>query len=209
MRLVDRGKFFQGYRGQFGKLSQEQVNGLNNLLAQMEADSYLTDVRWAAYMLATAKWETGNTFQPIKEYGTREYFIGRYGHRHDLGNDTPEEGATYAGRGFVQITGENNYEMAERALRKFYPKEVADYEARSGKKFVLHTNPDALLDPKLAYCIMSYGMRTAAFTGVGLTRYINAAKCDYLNARKIINGLDQAERIAGFATKFQTILEAA
>jgi hypothetical protein len=59
-----------------------------------------------------------------------------------------------------------------------------------------------------AYKIMSLGMRQGSFTGVGLSKYINADKCDYVNARRIINGTDKAQTIAGYATKFESILRA-
>src|SRR6185503_11406295 len=114
---VDRNKFFEGYRNQFGGLKQAQVDALNQLLTSFENDVFMSDVRWVAYALATTKHETADTFLPIHEYGGRSYFIGRYGSQTKvgkrLGNDTPEEGATYAGRGDVQLTGESNYERAE------------------------------------------------------------------------------------------------
>jgi putative chitinase len=92
-------------------------------------------------MLATTKHETADTFQPIHEYGSHAYFVRRYGSQtkigKQLGNDTAEEGAIYAGRGDVQLTGETNYEKAEDALRSDYPDLVAQYEARTGKNFRL------------------------------------------------------------------------
>lgn len=214
--MINRQKFFDGYREQFGKLKQGQVDGLNFLLGAIESDPFMKDIRWAAYALTTTKHETANTFKPIHEYGSHEYFVKRYGSQTKvgkiLGNDTPEEGADYAGRGDVQLTGENNYEAAEVALRKQYPQQVKDFEARTGQVFDLSNDgpgsPDQACDPILAYCIMSYGMRSGMFTGVGLKRYINDQKCDYLNARRIINGLDCAKKIADEAIKFQTILEA-
>jgi hypothetical protein len=56
---------------------------------------------------------------------------------------------------------------------------------------------------------MSYGMRNGAFTGRKLSQFIGPTECDYKNARKIINGLDQADRIAGYATALEQILTAA
>ena len=50
---------------------------------------------------------------------------------------------------------------------------------------------------------MSYGMRNGSFTGKKLGDYINDAGCDYRNARKIINALDQADRIKGYADKLE------
>lgn len=221
MNQVNRKTFFDGWRIAFGGLTQQQVDGLEHLLASLEADPYVNDIRWAAYMLATTYHETAKTMQPVREYGTRAYFIKRYGSQTKvgkvLGNDTPEEGADYAGRGDVQLTGENNYEMAERELREHYPEVIAAWEAKHGKKFDLTVgdqpddaaDPDNACDPVIAYCIMSYGMRSGAFTGVGLKRYINSQLCDYVNARRIINGTDCAERIAYYAQKIEVVLQAA
>jgi hypothetical protein len=45
-------------------------------------------------------------------------------------------------------------------------------------------------------------MQCGMFTGVGLDRFFNDQREDYINARKIVNGLDRAELIAGYAQKF-------
>src|SRR3954452_15703160 len=135
---IDRAKFFQAYRQYFGGLQQPQADGLESLLASIESDPRLLieaqtpeiAIDWAAYMLATTNHETAHTYRPVHEYGSRKYFISRYGSQtpvgHRLGNDTPEEGATYAGRGDVQLTGETNYERAEIEIRAQYPEVVAD-----------------------------------------------------------------------------------
>jgi putative chitinase len=217
----DRQKFFAGYRDHFGPLSQKQVAGLNFILDAAELDAYVTDVRWLAYMLATTKHETADTFQPIHEYGSHAYFVRRYGSQtkigKQLGNDTAEEGAIYAGRGDVQLTGETNYEKAEDALRSDYPDLVAQYEARTGKTFDLTVgdqpnddrDPDAAMDPVIAYAIMSFGMRTGMFTGRKLSDFLNDKRTDYKNARRIINGTDEATKIAGYAHEFEDILTSA
>ena len=44
------------------------------------------------------------------------------------------------------------------------------------------------------------------FSGVGLGRYINAKTADWKNARRIINGLDCADKIAGYAKAFYAAL---
>ena len=67
-------------------------------------------------------------------------------------------------------------------------------------------SPLLALDPGIAYRIMSVGMRRGAFTGRKLSHYINAQGCDYINARRIINGTDCAEKIAGYAAVFEAIL---
>jgi len=58
--------FFNDYKGRFGPLKQTEVNGLDFLLDQIEADTEFSILRQVAYMLATVKGETG-VFQPLKE----------------------------------------------------------------------------------------------------------------------------------------------
>jgi hypothetical protein len=169
-------------------------------------------------MLATVWHETAETCQPIHEYGSRNYFIRRYGSQtkvgRRLGNDTPEEGALYAGRGDTQLTGEDNYEKSEIAVRRQYPALVADFERRTGKRFDLtvgdqpndKNDPDNAQDPVIAYAIMSYGMRTGLFTNRKLSDYFNSKTEDPLNARRIINGTDRAESIKNLYWRFKRIL---
>ena len=184
----DRAKFFASYTSAFGTLSQAQQDGLNEILAAAEADTEITDIRWLAYMLATVKHECADRWKPIEEFGK--------GKGHKYGQPvtvTDPSGKTftnvYYGRGYVQLTWDWNYKAMGNAL----------------KNRLLY-EPQLALDPAVAYRIMSYGMRTGAFTGKGLGKYINASECDYVNARRIINGTDQAQRIAGYATKLEKVL---
>jgi hypothetical protein len=56
------------------------------------------------------------------------------------------------------------------------------------------------------HSLMTLGMHEGWFTTKKLSDYIHGDKCDYLNARKIINGTDKAALIAGYARKFERIL---
>lgn len=196
---IDHAKFFNGYRDAFGKLSQDTVNGLELLGRNMEEDPDLKNVQWAAYMLATVKHECANRWMPITEFGKKEYFdkyetgtpIGKR-----LGNTQPGDGYRYRGRGYVQITGRANYARLTKALGL-------------GPGEDLEADPDQALRPMIAYRIMSHGMRNGSFTGKKLADYINDQGCDYKNARRIINGLDQATLIAGYATTLEGIIRAA
>ena len=185
----DHGKFFTAYKQQFGSISaQSKVDGIESLLTQLEGDSDVNDERWAAYMFATVKHECADTWQPIEEYGK--------GAGHSYGNPktvTGSDGQTYTnkyyGRGYVQLTWDYNYKNLSTAL---------------GLGDELYIHPEQVLDPDIAYKVMSYGMRNGTFTGKKLATYINASGCDYRNARKIINALDQADKIKGYAEKLET-----
>lgn len=216
----DRQIFFERYRKFEGPLTSQQVAGLNFLLDAVEMDRQVVRLEWFAYMLATTKHETADTYQPIHEYGGRSYFIRRYGSQtavgRRLGNDTAEEGAIYAGRGDVQLTGETNYERSEAALRREYPELVADFERRTGRVFDLtvgdqpgdHRDPDNAADPAIAYAIMSFGMRTGLFTSKKLVDFTTPDDFDELRARKIINGMDKADLIASYYAPILRILRA-
>lgn len=57
----DRAKFLQSFEAQFGKDSRFGAGGAQrvlSLLERIEQDPNMTDVRWAAYLLATTVWET-------------------------------------------------------------------------------------------------------------------------------------------------------
>ena len=196
---VDHTRFFNAYRSAYGRLSQATVNGLELLGRNMVEDAELKSVQWAAYMLATVKHECANRWMPITEYGRRDYFDKyetgtRLGRR--LGNTEPGDGYRFRGRGYVQITGRANYARMTEALA------LGDDED-------LVRDPDQALRPVIAYRIMSLGMRKGLFTGRKLADYINDDGCDYKEARRIINGQDQAELIAGYAETLEAILREA
>jgi putative chitinase len=196
---IDHAAFFNGYRDAYGRLSQSTVAGLELLGGHMESDPDVTDLRWAAYMLATVKHECANKWLPITEFGPKSYF-DKYeagtpiGQR--LGNTQPGDGWKYRGRGYVQITGRANYEKMTRALALGPEENLVD-------------DPDQALRPMVAYRIMSLGMRTGLFTGRKLGDYINERGCDYRHARQIINALDQAELIQGYAETLERVVRAA
>lgn len=184
----DRRKFFRGYAAAFSRLDQRQMAGLHALLTAAEADPQITDLRWLAYMLATVQHECAGTWRPIEEYGKG---AGRpYGRPVVV---TDPQGKRYRnvyyGRGYVQLTWKANYQRMGKLL----------------KNRLLY-NPALALRPAIAYRIMSAGMRRGLFTGKKLADYIHGKKADYVNARRIINGLDQAQKLARNAVKLANIL---
>jgi putative chitinase len=196
MRNLNPKIFLAAYRQAFPKpvLTPQAAEGLPALLTALTQDSEIEDVRWAAYMLATVKHECANAWRPITEHGTDSYF-DKYnagtvlGAR--LGNTQPGDGFRFRGRGFVQITGRTNYGALGKALHL-------------GTQLL--ENPEMALKPDVAYGIMSHGMCHGSFTGRRLDQFFNATQTDYLNARKIINSLDQAEKIRDYAIALEKAL---
>lgn len=180
----NRESFFAAIRTAWGGLKQKQVDALNALLDFIEADEDMTDPRWVAYVLATVKHETAGTYLPIAEYGK--------GRGKPYGKRDPETKQAYFGRAFVQLTHRDNYEKFSDLL---------------GLDLVNH--PDLALEPETAYLILTIGMRDGLFTGRKLSHYINEKKCDYVNARRIVNAMDKAALIAGYAKVFEGALEEA
>jgi putative chitinase len=195
---MNRGIFFSSLRVRpfGGSLTQAQVEGIEALLDAAPAGM---DIRWLAYCLATAYHETARTMQPIKEHGGAAYFTRMYDIRGErahvaraLGNTNPGDGAKYAGRGFVQITGRTNYDKAGRLLG-----------------IDLIGKPDLALEAVYAAPILYEGMREGWFTGRKLSHYFNAGIDDPVNARRIVNGTDRAEMIAGYHRAFLAALTSA
>lgn len=191
---MDRAVFYGAVRASLfgGSLSAGQTRGIDAILNEWERRA-LTDLRWLAYMLATAYHETGpessaGHMLPVTEHGQRSYF-DRYEGRADLGNTMPGDGYRFRGRGLVQLTGRTNY-------RKMSPVAGVDLTA----------NPDAALDPAIAARVMFEGMLKGSFTGKALDDYLNETKTDFRGARKIINGTDKADLIAGYAERFLAAL---
>ncbi len=190
----DPDRFLASYKTEFGDPSDQARKGLLELLEHIGADpDNWENLNQIAYGLATFKWETANTFQPIYERGPASYF-SRYepdtaiGKR--LGNTEPGDGYLFRGRGFVQLTGRANYTKTGELLG-----------------IDLVDDPDQALRPDVAYRIAARGMRDGWFTGRKLADHIaSGAAPDFVSARKIINALDHARDIAGIARKFQTVL---
>lgn len=161
-------------------------------LERLRADDRVPDLRQRAYILATVKHETADTFRPIAERfngDPQEYFTKKYEHRKDLGNTRKGDGYLFRGRGYVQITGRANY-------RRFAPLLGVALEAQ----------PDLALQDGIAYQICILGMRDGLFTGKKLADYINNIRADYLNARRIVNAMDKAATIAEYALEYERTL---
>lgn len=197
--MIDRKAFFKQLRrvGLHKKLSQAQVDGYENLLSVWEEDFATYDIRFLAYCLATAKHETASTMQPLAEYGSASRanrLYGPYGSNPTrakrMGNTKRGDGYKYRGRGYVQLTWHDNYKRAG----DFLDLDLAGH-------------PDEALRPDIAASILYRGMIGGWFTGRKLVDFIQPLlDPDFHNARRIVNGVDKAAIIAGYATKYEAVL---
>ena len=129
-----------------------------------------------AYVLATSYWETARKMKPVREMGGERYLKSKKYY-------------PYVGMGYVQLTWDYNYKKASKKL---------------GVDFM--ASPRLLLERQFAIPICVTGMREGWFTGKKLSDYINYDKCDFVNARRIINGVDKKKEIASIALEYLVAL---
>jgi len=132
-----------------------------------------------AYVLATVEHETNGTFKPVVE----AYWMSEVWRKENL------KYYPYHGRGFVQLTWKRNYFNYSKILN-----------------IDMIKNPDIALRPNVSLFILVHGFKNGIFTGKTLERYINKNKCDFINARRCINGRDKREHIASLAKKWLNLL---
>jgi putative chitinase len=175
-----------------GALTQSQVDGMNYLLEVWEEHFEAANPRdgtvWLAYALATFLHETAEMMQPIEEYGK--------GAGKSYGQPAGPHGQKYYGRGHVQLTWEANYKNGEKFLKDRYKVDAA-----------LHKEPHRMLHSSTSALVSYDGMVWGWFTGVGLPKYFNSKVEDPKNARRIVNGMDRADLIAGYYQKFKQALK--
>lgn len=171
--MINRQTFYAAVKlNLFKTISEKQKQGMDAILDYWEANGY-HDGRHLAYIFATTYHETARTMQPIAEYGK--------GKTKPYGVPDPITGKTYYGRGFVQLTWKDNYKKAGILVG-------AD----------LVNEPELALDLTYSTKILVEGMTSGLFTGKKLSDYFNDEMTQPISARKIVNGLDKAELIAGY-----------
>jgi len=207
---INRKAFFATIKSTLfnGRFTTDQVTGIDAILDQFEG----CDPRWTAYALATAYHETGGKMTAVVEnlnysakglrvtfpkyfsvsdaarYARKPEAIANraYGNRMGNGPESSGDGWKYRGRGLVQITGKDNYE-----------------------KYGIANSPEEALKLEVAVNITFDGMVNGRFTGKKLSDYFDATKTDWVGARRIINGTDKADKIAGEAKAFYAAIKAA
>ncbi len=185
-------RFFAAIRPLFGKMTPAQVEGIEAKLAAFAAAG--SPIAYVAYGLATSFWETGAKMQPVQE-------IGR-GRGKPYGKPGGHGGQVPYGRGDVQLTWDGNYEKADAEL---------------GLDGSLLADFGRALEADISARIMVRGMTEGWFAGdkIGrhnFSRYLPAKGAaslkQFTSARRIINGVDRAGLVAGYAMTFQAALVA-
>jgi putative chitinase len=174
--------FYDYIRGDTGELfpsfSQDQYDGVQ---IDLDKGAGVLPIGWMAYCLATDYHETNRTMQGVRE----AYWLSEDWRKTHLSY------YPWYGRGKVQLTWEENYKLASEKL---------------GVDLI--ADPDKALELEIAAEVLVTGMLEGWFTGKKLKDYITSAptKTQYTNARKIVNGTDQADLIAGYAVVFEEAL---
>lgn len=200
---MNRDVFFREVRASLfrGKINQSQVEGTEALL-NIWHDFYSDHpIEHLAYCLATSYHETGSKMQPVREgfaktdagaisAVNRLYRKGRISRNY--AKPDPKTGKSYFGRGHVQLTWDYNYKKMTKRL---------------GIDFYNH--PEKALEPENSAHLLFVGCLEGMYTGKSLSDYIKGHKINYRQARRVVNGMDKASLIAGYAKKFEYALDEA
>lgn len=196
---VDRAKFFAALAPTPLPRPRKpsQVKTLDAILDEAEKRK-ITDLRWLADMMGTALGETGANLAPVREGfkatdAEARAYVKRRGYRYAI----IINGHCYYGRGLVQATWLDNYKKLTAIARE------------QGHDVDFVNNPDLLLKPEWAVWAMFEGMIRGTYTGKMLAHFYNDQVTDFVNSRKIINGLDRAVEIGGYKKQFFADLVAA
>ena len=167
--------FWNIVRADLGRLNQGQVDGIEAILRS----AWNQPVEFQAYILATAWHETARTMQPVRETLAktdasavnileRAWAAGKLPTVRTPYWRFDQEGKTWLGRGYVQLTHKANYIKASQALN-----------------IDLLTDPNRAMVADTAGAILVRGCVEGWFTGKKLGDYLPG---DYINARRVVNG---------------------
>lgn len=181
--MIDKVKFYASIREQklFKTLINLQVETIDAIINECDSQG-VTDKRQVAYIFATAYWECHNPkkpelrMTPMREFGGEKYLKSK-------------EYYPYVGMGLSQLTWLYNYKKESKRLG-----------------IDLINQPELILEPKTAANSHVYCITNGSYTGKKLSLYINEKKCDYVNSRRVVNGLNKSKEIASIAQRFELCL---
>ena len=159
----------------FGRSQRVRKNIQRYLPSVLKAlkEQKLTDKRMVLMALATIRAETGG-FEPISELRSKfnsspdGHPFDLYDNRKDLGNRGKPDGERFKGRGFIQLTGRDNYTR---------------YSKRLGMKNELVRNPSKANNPRTAARLLALFLKDKE-----LEIKDALLKRSYKEARKLVNG---------------------
>jgi len=185
-------EFFTTLKRLTPTLTQSQVTGTNVILHAMEG----SPLSYTSCALGTAWHECNATQQPVEE----AYYLA--GQVKDLATWRKRNLRYWPwhGRGYVQLTWERNYKIADAALAKAGLIKAGD----------LLKTPALAMRPDIAAFIMRTGMDEGWFTGIKFSTFLPkkgvATREQYMKSRMIINGMDKADLIEDYCQVFERAL---
>lgn len=176
----------------YKRLTASQVNGHKDIVAALKKHN--VPLSHAAYVLATAYHETAHKMQPVREGLNASDAWRKRNLRY----------YPWYGRGHVQLTWKENYVKADQKL---------------GLGGALVANADLALDPEISAEVLVVGSVEGWFSADRngnrhtLARHLpvtsEATRAQFKQARRIINLMDRADQIAGYALVYQEALKKA
>jgi len=192
---IDRDFFFDNIKiANVDLIAEKRKEQINFLFDKFEQSEFT--LKQCAYILATVKHESNQTFKPIAEgYWIKENRIKKLYKYYELNNPgalitifpNGINPPTYEGRGRIQTTHSYNY------------KKIGDILGLD-----LITNPDLLLQNDIDWEVLELGFTKGVWTGKKISDYINKDITDYYNCRRVVNGLDKADLIRSYAEEFES-----
>lgn len=182
---VDRDHFRKSFPSSalFGKkLTDARWSGFTAVFDHWDSIESYDSLEWLSYELATAWHETGGLMLPVREgfaASDAEAYdrVTAYCKAHGIFNYATrhQNGHSYYGRGYIQLTHGENYKKMGKAL---------------GLGDALYDDPDRVLVPQTGARILIHGMMDGLFrpSKGGLSDYFNGANHDWFGARDIVNG---------------------
>jgi putative chitinase len=192
-RGLDLAPFFTHIRPSalYKRLTTSQVSGHEDIIKALRKHN--VPLSHAAYVLATAYHETAHKMQPVREGLNASDAWRKRNLRY----------YPWYGRGHVQLTWRENYVKADQKL---------------GLGGALVANADLALDPEVSAEVLVVGSVEGWFSGDKkgrhtLARHLpngnTATRAQFKQARRIINIMDKADQIAGYALIYQEALRKA
>jgi hypothetical protein len=209
MSKIDQPYFFAHYPY---KLNSKQKENIIFLINNFDESVLLTRLSWFANILGTLRRETNDTFAPVQEgywipASKRVSALYNYYTKNNpkmLSQFFPngKYGTNYLGEGFVQLSLLSNFINFNPLVQKKFP------------NYDIVKNPELAMIPEVAWLIMEEGMtrdthtfRDINFTGHTVEQYLNDKILDWVNVRKVVNGLDCAHEIAKYSMAYYDALQ--